>query len=125
MIKSWSLLVLLAPFPVFAQQGFMPLSRTVDAPWTALMHSPNIAAHSAIRPYLREDLVALTKKDTILPPLGDTWLTRLADPDHRMHGGPLIDVLAGASTREADVLKYRMGAGAWVEWNLTDGSTLT
>ncbi len=124
MIKGFGLVVLLAPFPALAQQGLVPLSRTVDAPWTALMHRPEVAAHSAIRPYFREDLARLPGADTILPHAGTPWLARMADPAHRWHGGPLMDALAGASMGEPDPLKYRTGVGAWVEWNASPRWTL-
>lgn len=123
-MKGFSLLALLATAPAFAQQGLVPLGRTVDAPWTALMHRSDVAAHSALRPYFREDLAALPGADTLLPPAWKPWLGRMADPAKRWHGGPLVDALAGASPGEAEVLKYRTGAGAWAEWNAAPRWTL-
>jgi hypothetical protein len=100
-----------------AQQGWLPLSRTVDAPWTSLMHRWKVAGHSAVRPYLHEDLTALPGTDTLLPEAQVQWLQRITDPTKRLHGGPLLDALAGASTGDEDVLKYRAGVGGWLEWN--------
>lgn len=117
MIKGACLLALLASASVHAQQGYLPLSRVVDAPWTALMHRPQVAAHSAVRPYLREDLQALPGADTLGPAAWQPWLQRMTDPAQRWHGGPLADALAGASFGERETAKYRLGAGAWLEWN--------
>lgn len=117
MTKGLCLLALLASTSGYAQQGFLPLSRTVDAPYTALMHGSKVAAHSAIRPYLREDLQALPGADTALAPEWKPWLERMTDPTNRWHGGPLLDALAGASSGEREVLKYRLGVGGWLEWN--------
>lgn len=100
-----------------AQQGYVPLSRTVDAPYTALMHRYRATGHSAVRPYLREDLATLPGADTLLPKAWTPWLERITDPAKRWHGGPLIDAVGGASTGEDDPAKYRVGGGGWLEWN--------
>lgn len=119
MIRGLWLFACAAPLCVSAQQGVLPLSRTVDAPWTALMHRPDVAAHSAIRPYFREDLRALTSADTVHPPAWKPWMESMTDPANRWYGGPLVDALAGASFGEKDLLKYRAGLGGWVGWNAT------
>lgn len=106
-------LLLLLSCPSLAQQGFLPLSRVVDDPFTARMHRPDAFTHSDIRPYLRED----GPVDSLGPAAAIPFLGRLADPAHRLHGGPLVDALAGASLAEDEPLKYRAGAGAWLEWN--------
>src|SRR5690606_38032378 len=108
---------LLVSAPAFAQQGYLPLSTLVDAPYTARMHRPEVTAHSALRPYLREDLEALPGADTLGTAAGVPWLHRMSDPSKRWHGGPLVDALAGASFGESEMAKYRLGAGAWLEWN--------
>lgn len=119
MTKGLCLMALLVPTSVLAQQGILPLSRVVDAPWTALMHRSDAAAHSALRPFFREDLVALPGADTLVPVAWKPWLGRITDPSHRWHGGPLIDALAGASLNQSEMAKYRAGAGGWLEWNAT------
>ncbi|MBK6410690.1 MAG: hypothetical protein IPF78_13505 [Flavobacteriales bacterium] len=119
MIRGLCLLALTAPVSVFAQQGLLPLSGTVDAPWTALIHRSDVAAHSAVRPYFRDDLKAVAAADTVLPSAWKPWMDRMADPAHRWYGGPLVDALAGASFGENDLLKYRAGLGGWVGWNAT------
>ena len=116
--------VLLLPAPAMAQQGFLPLGRTVDAPYTALMHRKDVAAHSAIRPYLWEDVRALPGADSAAPPAWRPWLDHLGDPARRWHGGPLLDAQAGASFGEDEALKYRGGAGAWLGWNAAPRFTL-
>jgi hypothetical protein len=119
-----SLLVSLVPFLLSAQQGFLPLSRTVDAPYTAMMHGSRVAVHSAIHPYLREDLASLPAADTLLAKAALPWLDRMTDPAKRFHGGPLIDAMAGASLGGTDPLKYRTGVGGWLEWNASSHWTL-
>ncbi len=119
MIRGFWLLALAAPAAVSAQQGLLPLSGTVDAPWTALLHRPDVRAHSAVRPYFREDLNALAAADTILPHAWKPWMERMTDPANRWYGGPLVNALAGASFGEKDVFKYRTGLGGWVGWNAT------
>ncbi len=114
MIRSLALLAMAWPLFAHAQQGYLPLSRTVDAPWTALMHRPGATGHTAIRPYLREDLPAPATDSTAGTP---NWLQRMSDPAKRWHGGPLPYLLAGASLTEEDALKYRAGLGGWLEWN--------
>ncbi|MEO8733289.1 MAG: hypothetical protein ABI373_03055, partial [Flavobacteriales bacterium] len=59
---AW-LLAMVVPSALAAQQGFLPLSRTVDGPYIALMHDSKTAAHSAIRPLLREDIDSLPGAD--------------------------------------------------------------
>lgn len=124
MNHGWGLGLLLATSPALAQQGLLPLSRTVDAPATARMHSSKVAAHSAIRPYFREDPGALPDTDSTALTAAWPWLDRLTDPARRLHGGPLVDALAGASFGEREPVKYRAGAGAWLEWNASPRWTL-
>ena len=109
-----------------AQQGFVPLSTEVDMPYTALMHQVKASrsVHSAMRPYLREDLALLPGADTLLPQAWKPWLQRITDPAQRWHGGPLIDAQVGASFGDVDVMKYRGGLGGWVEWNATPNWSL-
>jgi hypothetical protein len=114
----------LACAAAFGQQGLLPLSRTVDAPFTALMHKSNVAAHSAIRPYFRSDAAALPGADSLWQPAWKPWMARITDPGKRLHGGPVLDALAGTSFGEKDLLKYRAGAGAWAEWNASKRWTL-
>ncbi len=119
-MRSWSFgLAALCALATSAQQGYLPLSRTVDAPWTARMHHYGALGHSAIRPYLQEDLAQLPKADSAVPPALLPWLQRMTDPTHRWHGGPLVDALVGASTNDKDAMKYRAGLGGWLEWNAT------
>ncbi|HMN06893.1 MAG TPA: hypothetical protein PKD45_14325 [Flavobacteriales bacterium] len=124
MMRTLGLLALCASFPAFAQQGFLPLGRVVDAPWTALMHGKDLAAHSAIRPYLREDIAALPGADTLVPPARNPWLGRITDPANRWYGSPLAEAMAGTSFGEGDMMKYRAGVGAWLGWNATPRLTL-
>ena len=124
MIRNACAAAFLISAPAFAQQGCLPLSRTMDGPYTALMHRSDVAAHSTIRPYLREDLRSLPGADTILPPAWVKWLGRAADPAKRWHGGPLADAMAGASSGEKAPLKHRTGIGGWLEWNATPRLTL-
>lgn len=124
MSRGLGLCLLLGASPALAQQGLVPLSRTVDAPFTARMHRSTIAAHSAIRPYFREDLRTLSDTGAGETPGAWPWLQYLTDPARRWHGGPLIDAIAGASFGERDLLKYRLGGGAWLEWNASPRWTL-
>ena len=119
MIRWLCLLTLAASTGVSAQQGLLPLSGTVEAPWTALMHRSDVAAHSAIHPYFREDLTALATSDTVRAHAWKPWLASMTDPAHRWYGGPLVDALGGYSGAEKDVLKYRAGLGGWIGWNAT------
>ena len=116
-IVAW-LCVLLA-LNTSAQQGWLPLSSTVDAPYAAHMraYKSDPALHSAIRPYLREDLRLINGADTILPPAWKPWLDSLTDLSHRVHGAPLVEALLGVSLGEKDAMKFRSGLGGWVEWN--------
>ncbi len=102
-----------------AQQGWLPLSRTVDAPFTAYMHDAkaDYGLHSAIRPYLREDLRAIPGADTLLPHAWKPWLDSITDPRKKWHGGPLIDAMVGGSVGDKEVMKFRAGLGGWLEWN--------
>lgn len=111
------LVALLLSFPAMAQQGLVPLSSVVDAPWSARMHQFGVEAHSAIRPYFRADLPPLAAKDSVQPAALLSWLGHLADPSRKFSAGPVLDALAGASLNEAESLKYRTGAGAWLAWN--------
>lgn len=125
MMRSGSLLALLVPGFIFAQQGHLPLGRTVDAPYTALMHRKDVAAHSGIRPYLREDVATLPGADTAVAPAWFPWLENITDPAKRWHGGPLADLVAGASFGETEALKYRAGLGGWTEWKATPRLTFS
>lgn len=103
--------------PMGAQQGFLPLSRTLEAPYAEAMHRYGTARHTAIRPFLRRDLEGLQLRDTsrlasLLPAL-DRWAGGA-----RLRGGPLAEAELGASLGESDVLKHRAGAGAWLDWDL-------
>ncbi len=113
-----ALSALLFPSAV-AQQGWLPLSTTVDMPYRAGMHyyKANTALHSAIRPYLREDLRLIPGADTLLPRAWKPWLDSLSDPRHTFHGTPLIEALVGASPGERNVMKFRSGIGGSLEWN--------
>lgn len=109
-----------------AQQGWLPLCSMVDQPYTARMRSykSDPALHSAIRPYLREDLRLITGADTLLPPAWKPWLDSLTVPTHKVHGAPLLEALVGASPGESDAMKFRSGLGGWVEWNAGPRLTL-
>ncbi|MBP8822811.1 MAG: hypothetical protein KBH07_04135 [Flavobacteriales bacterium] len=123
MSRGRGLWLLLAAPPALAQQGLLPLSRTVDAPFTARMHHYKAAAHPAIRPYFREDLAPLPGADTTLEAAWP-WLQEITDPARTLHGGPLVETMAGASFGEHEVLKYRAGMGGWLEWNASSRWTL-
>lgn len=110
---------------VHAQQGFLPLGRLVDGPATEQMHRLGNPGHSAIRPYLREDLVPLEEADTRVPFTWMSKLEQLADPTSRLHGGLLLDALAGASFGENEWLKDRFGLGGWIGWNVSPRWTIT
>lgn len=124
MMRALCLMVCAIPAAAIAQQGFIPLSRTVDARYTALMHSSKVAAHSSIRPYLREDLVGLEPLDSIPAGSWKPLLTHMTDPANRLYGGPLVDALAGFSAGEENAFKYRTGLGGWIGWNATSRLTL-
>lgn len=124
MSRGLGLGLLLAAYPALAQQGLLPLSRTVDAPATARMHHHGVAAHSAVRPYFREDPGVLPAEDSATVTAVWPWLDRFTDPGRRLHGGPLVDALAGASFGEPEQVKYRAGAGGWLEWNASPRWTL-
>jgi hypothetical protein len=116
----------LLPLAVRAQQGWLPLSGDVDAPFAQRMrsHKSDPALHSAIRPYLREDLRLIPGADTLVPRPWKAWLDSLGDPTHRVHGSPLIEALVGVSPGEKDVLKFRTGLGGWLQWNAGERWTL-
>lgn len=103
----------------WAQQGWLPLGRVVDGPYTARMCSPksDFALHSAIRPYAREDMKLLGMADTLFPAGQFTWLQLLTDPANKWSGGPLVDLSAGPSFGEKDIVKFRAGGGAWLDWS--------
>lgn len=109
-----------------AQQGYMPLSTTVDQPVTehmlGLHADPTL--HTAIRPYLREDMARIPHADSLYPQAWKPWLQRITDPARRFHGGPLVEALVGASPGDKDVVKYRVGLGGWLEWNASPRWTL-
>lgn len=109
----------------WGQQGFAPPSRVINAPYTALMHRADVAAHSAIRPYLREDLARLPGADTAAPPALWPWLERTTDPTHRLYGSPLLDLLAGFSANDRERIKYRTGLGGWLAWNASERWTFS
>jgi hypothetical protein len=109
-----------------AQQGWLPLSSTIDLPFAARMRSytSDPGLHSAIRPYLREDLRLVPGADTLLPHAWKPWLDSLTDPLHTVHGAPLVEALVGVSPGEKDVMKFRSGLGGWLEWNASPRWTL-
>jgi hypothetical protein len=113
------LLAIGAMVGAYAQQGWLPLSNAIDGVYTARMReskaSPKL--HSAIRPYLREDLALLPGADTLMPQAWKPWLQKITDPKNAWHGGPLVDLVIGGSFGEKEVLKYRGGAGGWIERN--------
>lgn len=119
-------LCLLLSLNASAQQGWMPLSTLVDQPFAARMRSlkSDPALHSAIRPYLREDLRLLPGADTLLPHTWKPWLDSLTDPSHTVHGAPLVEALVGVSPGEKDAMKFRTGLGGWIEWNANSRWTL-
>jgi hypothetical protein len=102
-----------------AQQGYLPLGRLTTLPYTAAMHNTkaDFGLHSAVRPYLREDLRLIPGADTLLPKAYKSWLIDMNDASHKVHGSPFIEAMAGASFGEKDVLKFRTAAGGQVEWN--------
>lgn len=119
-------LSLLFTFSAPAQQGWLPLSTTVDQPFAARMRSVKAdpALHSAIRPYLREDLRLFTGADTLLPHPWKPWLDSLTNPLHTVYGAPLVEALVGVSPGERDAMKFRAGLGGWIEWNASPRWTL-
>lgn len=100
------------------QQGYLPLSRTVDGPVAARLQrlSRDLTQHSAIRPFLREDAARLTGADTLWCAAWRPWLDSLGDTRKKVYGGPLAELLLGGSFGEADVFKHRAGLGGWVEF---------
>ncbi len=109
-----------------AQQGWLPLSRMVDMPYEGAMRksASDPALHSAIRPYLREDLARIPGADTLLPHAWKPWLDSIADPTHRVFGTPLVEALVGVSPGEKDLFKMRNGLGGTLTWNATKRWTL-
>ncbi len=109
-----------------AQQGWLPLSRVVDMPYAGTMRkaSSDPALHSAVRPYLREDLANIPGADTLLPHAWKPWLDSLTDPRKRVFGVPLVEALMGASPGEKNVFKMRSGLGGSITWNATKRWTL-
>lgn len=99
-----------------AQAGLLPLSRTMEAPHAAALHRYRNSWHTAIRPYLREDLARLPGADTLptpaLLPVLDRWATGA-----RFRGGPLADVAAGYSMDSLGSATLRSGAGAWLQFD--------
>ena len=123
-MRAWpGLLALIGALNVQAQQGWLPLSRTIDAPATTRMHAWKAPGHSAVRPYLREDLVLLKDPDTAAHAVFP-WLDRITDPARRWSGGPLLDLQGGLAAGESDPVKYRAGGGGWLTWNAGERWTL-
>lgn len=106
-------------FSTLAQQGWLPLSTDIDAPYTARMRSikADPALHSAIRPYLREDLRLIPGSDSLAPRAWKPWLDSLADPRHRVYGSPFAEAVIGGSFGEKDPVKFRTGLGGQLDWN--------
>lgn len=118
-MRAYTLAVtLLTTLLATAQQGYLPLSRVVDAPLTARLqrHAKDLTQHSAIRPYLREDAARLNDADSLWCASWRPWMDSLADPRHRVYGAPLAELLAGGSFSEENMFKHRAGLGGWVEY---------
>ncbi len=117
---------LLGVAPAMGQAGLLPLSDVVEAPYRSAMHRYRVQKHTAIHPYFRRDLEDLEGVDSARTkaalPLLDRWAGR--DGTARFRGGPLLDAAFGASIGEEDPVKYRAGAGAWLEYDAAKDLTL-
>lgn len=97
------------------QNTQLPLSRMVEHPYAARQYHVDVDAHTGVRPWLRSDL-----KDSVPPgarailPLLDRWSA--TDQGHRFRGGPLLDANVVGSFGEAEMLKHRVGGGAWLDY---------
>lgn len=104
--------------PAVLAQGYLPLSRVVEAPYSVRLHQRGVSMHSAIRPYLWDDIASLPGGDTLRPkallPFLDRWA---GDSVHAtFRGGPLLDAELGAPLNEEETLVHRASAGFWSEW---------
>ena len=97
-------------------QGFLPLSRVVEAPYATAMHRWG-NFHSGIRPYLREEIAALPGSDTLAPRAALPFLDRWAGDSSaaKFRGGPLLDAMIGVPLDEGESMIHRAGGGFWAE----------
>lgn len=101
---------------VACAQGYLPLSRTVEAPYAAALHRTG-AFHTGIRPYLREEVAGLPGADTLAPKAALHFLDRWAGDSAGgiFRGGPLLDAMLFAPMDEREPLVHRASAGTWLE----------
>ena len=118
--------LLLAASRGFAQYGLVPLSRSVEAPFATALHQYRSKAHTAVRPYLQSDIAVIPGHDTLagsaLLPVLDRW--NGSTHASKFRGGPLLDAALGVSFGENEMLKQRLGAGAWLEYDPVKNLTL-
>ena len=100
-------------------QGYLPLSRTVEAPYATRLHELGSTVHSSIRPYLREEIEALPGADTLPPKAVLPFLDRWAGVGvgSKLRGGLLLDAELGAPLEEKESTTYRAGGGFWADWS--------
>ncbi|MBL7962939.1 MAG: hypothetical protein JNM31_03755 [Flavobacteriales bacterium] len=106
-----------------AAQTFLPLSRVVETPYRGVLHKYRNTPHTAIRPYLEEDLRALPGADTLLPRAHFPWLDSLATRGP-VTWGPLVDATAGVQNNADQPMTHRLGAGLWATWKARPNLTL-
>ncbi|MCB0793401.1 MAG: hypothetical protein KDB88_01580 [Flavobacteriales bacterium] len=117
MSRLLTLMAIMVMAELPAQPGLFPLSRQMEAPYTALMHRWKNTGHTAIRPYLRADVAPLG--DSLLPRATLPFLDRWAGNDSsRFRGGPLLDLLGGVTSGRTTDAAYRAGAGFWTSYAL-------
>ncbi|MCW5900172.1 MAG: hypothetical protein KIT10_12970 [Flavobacteriales bacterium] len=122
-MRRWALVpVLCWAMSAHAQPAWLPLSRDVERPHAKGLQAVGSEAHTAIRPYRREEVQALAVEDSIrlsavLPAL-DRWAG--VRNGRKFRWGPLLDASAGFSAMEEQPLLPRAGAGFWSDLDLGD-----
>lgn len=118
MRRGWAWMFAWAVTVTAQGQGYLPLSRTVEAPWTAAIHHRANGMHGALRPYAQEEIEALPLSDSLRPTAALAFLRNWGadSAGWRLRGGPLLDAELGLPMSEEVSTTYRAGLGAWLEW---------
>ncbi|TXH25229.1 MAG: hypothetical protein E6Q99_06015 [Elusimicrobia bacterium] len=114
----FALLLLFIPAVAFAQAqpAWLPLSRTVEQPYTTALHHYKSTAHTALRPYRRSELPSDSLRPNAAWALLDRWAG--AADQRAVRFGPLVEATAGLDAQASNTFIQRLGGGAWFEADL-------